>query len=187
MMDGSGSGRARIALVVAVAENGVIGSAGGLPWRLSSDLKYFKEITMGKPIIMGRKTFQSIGRPLPGRRNIVVSRQRGFAHDGVTVTTDVEAALEVARSDAQANGVCEICIIGGGEIYRQTLDLADRIYLTQVHMNVEGDTHFPDLDGKRWMEVNRERRAAGESDSSDFSLIVLDRLAVTQANEARQP
>lgn len=170
--------------MVAVAENGVIGAAGGLPWRLSSDLKYFKEITMGKPMIMGRKTFQSIGRPLPGRLNIVVSRQDGFAAEGAVVVADVESALETAHAEARAKGVGEICVIGGGEIYRQTLDLADRIYLTQVHTDADGDTHFPDLDRACWSEARRERREAGENDSSAFSLIVFERMAPAGTGEA---
>ena len=166
----------RIALVVAMAENRVIGADGGLPWRLSSDLKYFKQVTMGKPIVMGRKTFASIGRPLPGRDNIVITRSAGFEADGVRVAGDVASALSLAHTLAKEKGANEICIIGGGEIYRQTLPMADRVYLTEVHMTVEGDTVFPDLDPSDWREVSREAHEAGEKDSADFSLVVLDRV-----------
>ena len=167
----------RIALVVAMAENRVIGVDGDLPWRLSSDLKYFKSVTMGKPIVMGRKTFASIGRPLPGRDNIVITRNAEFAPDGVHVAADVAAALSLAHTLAKEKGADEICIIGGGEIYRQTLDLADRIYLTEVHMTADGDTVFPDLRPADWREVSRSAQTAGEGDSADFSLVVLDRVA----------
>lgn len=166
----------RIALVVAMAENRVIGADGDLPWRLSSDLKYFKQVTMGKPIVMGRKTFQSIGRPLPGRDNIVITRNAEFAADGVQAVGDVAAALSLAHALAKEKGADEICIIGGGEIYRQTLPMADRVYLTEVHMEVEGDTLFPEQDPADWREVSREAREAGEKDSADFSLVVLDRV-----------
>ena len=166
----------RIALVVAMAENRVIGADGDLPWRLSSDLKYFKQVTMGKPIVMGRKTFESIGRPLPGRDNIVITRNAEFAADGVRVAGDVAAALGLAHTLAKEKGADEICVIGGGEIYRQTLPMADRVYLTEVHMTVEGDTVFPELDPADWREVSREAHEAGERDSSGFSLVVLDRM-----------
>ncbi len=166
----------RISLVVAMAENRVIGVDGDLPWRLSSDMKYFKQVTMGKPIVMGRKTFKSIGRPLPGRDNIVITRDTGFAAEGVRVAGDVASALGMAHTWAKENGADEICIIGGGEIYRQTLPLADRVYLTEVHMTVEGDTAFPDLDPSEWREVSREAHEAGARDSANFSLVVLDRV-----------
>ena len=167
----------RIALVVAMAENRVIGADGDLPWRLSSDLKYFKQVTMGKPIVMGRKTFDSIGRPLPGRDNIVITRNAEFAADGVRVAGDVAAALGLAHTLAKEKGADEICIIGGGEIYRQTLPMADRVYLTEVHMGVDGDTAFPELDPTDWREVSREAHEAGEKDSADYELVVLDRVA----------
>jgi len=166
----------RIALVVAMAENRVIGADGGLPWHLSSDLKYFKRVTMGKPIVMGRRTYKSIGRPLPGRDNIVITRNPDFAPDGVHVTRDVAAALALAHELAKEKGADEICIIGGGEIYRQTLPLADRVYLTEVHMTADGDTVFPEQDPADWREVSREMHEAGEKDSTAFSLVVLDRV-----------
>ena len=166
----------RIALVVAMAENRVIGADGDLPWRLSSDLKYFKQVTMGKPIVMGRKTFESIGRPLPGRDNIVITRNAEFAVDGVRVAGDVAAALGLAHTLAKEKGADEICIIGGGEIYRQTLPMADRVYLTEVHMTADGDTVFPELDPAVWREMSREAHEAGEKDSADYELVVLDRV-----------
>jgi dihydrofolate reductase len=162
-----------ISLVVAVARNGVIGRDGGLPWHISSDLKRFKAITLGKPVIMGRKTWESLPRkPLPGRTNIVVTRQAGFAAAGAVVVADVEAALAVAAMEQPA----EICVIGGGDIYRQLLPQAGRIYLTEVQMDVAGDTHFPVLDEAAWREVSREVVAAGPHDSADFVLRVLERV-----------
>lgn len=167
----------RIALVVAMAENRVIGVDGGLPWRLSSDLKYFKRVTMGKPIVMGRRTYESIGRPLPGRDNIVITRNAEFAADGVHVTGDVPSALSLAHTLAKEKGADEICVIGGGDIYRQTLPMADRVYLTEVHMSVDGDTMFPELDQADWRKTSREAHCAGEGDSADYEFVVLDRVA----------
>lgn len=160
----------RIAIVVAVSRNGVIGRDGGLPWHISSDLQRFKAITMGKPIIMGRKTWESLPRkPLPGRQNIVITRQKNFVADGAWVAADLHAAI------ALAGGADEICIIGGGDIYRQALPLTERLYLTEVDMDVEGDTHFPDLDPNEWREVALERHPKGPRDSAEFSLRTLDR------------
>jgi len=149
------SGRADIALVVAVADNGVIGRGGDLPWRLPEDLKYFRAVTMGKPIVMGRRTYESIGRPLPGRPNIVVTRNPDFHADGVDIAATLDDALAIAARRAEAAGVSEITIIGGAEIYRAVLPRADRIYLTEVHEAVEGDTVFPDYDRNEWNETSR--------------------------------
>ena len=161
----------RIALVVAVSRNGVIGRDGGLPWHISSDLKRFKAVTMGKPVIMGRKTWESLPkRPLPGRANIVVTRQANYAADGAIVAADVAAAISAAGD------VEEIAIIGGGEIYRVVFPRADRIYLTEVDMDVMGDTHFPRLAPGEWHEIARERQEAGPNDSAGFTLRTLDRL-----------
>ncbi len=165
----------RVCLIVAVAENGVIGDTGAMPWNLPSDLKYFKEKTLYKPVLMGRKTFEAIGRPLPSRDNIVVTRNEEFAHDGVFTASNVTAGLELAQRLASKSGADEIMVIGGGEIYAQTLALADRIYKTEVHDEVAGDTIFPQLDPEVWREVSRESHLAGESDSSAFSLVVLER------------
>ena len=161
----------RIALVVAVARNGVIGRDGGLPWHLSSDLKRFKDITMGKPVIMGRKTWESLPKkPLPGRHNIVITRQKGFVAEGATVVAAPEDAL------AAAVGAEEIAVIGGGEIYDKFLILADRIYLTEVALDVEGDTRFPATNPRDWREVAREEHGQGPKDSAPFTLRILDRV-----------
>lgn len=166
----------RVSIVVAVAENRIIGADGGMPWHLPSDLKHFKETTLGKPVIMGRRTFEAIGRALPGRDNIVVTRTEGYCAEGAMAARDVSSALALARQSAESAGETEICVIGGGEIYLQTLDIADRIYLTEVHMQAEGDTSFPVLDPDVWSEVSRHHCAAGERDSSDFSIVVYDRV-----------
>ena len=159
-----------ISLVVAVSRNGVIGRDGGLPWHISSDLKRFKEITMGKPVIMGRKTWESLPkRPLPGRRNIVITRQPGY----------VAAGAELARSVGESLVLCahepEVSVIGGGEIYTLFWPLAHRIYLTEVDMVVDGDTHFPVINPAEWNEVSREVHEPGPKDSAAFTLRILNR------------
>jgi dihydrofolate reductase len=160
-----------ISLVYAQSRNGIIGADGGLPWRLPSDLKRFKETTLGKPIIMGRKTWEGLPRkPLPGRVNIVVTRQASFAAEGAVVVRSVDDAL-VAAGD-----VPEVCVIGGGEIYRMFLPLADRIYLTRVEADVEGDTRGPELAACEWRETSRTLPMQGENDSAAFTTIVLDRV-----------
>jgi dihydrofolate reductase len=160
-----------ISLVYAQSRNGIIGADGGLPWRLPSDLKRFKETTIGKPIIMGRKTWEGLPRrPLPGRVNIVVTRQKDFAAEGAVVVSTVNAAVEAAGN------VPEICVIGGGEIYRMFLSLADRIYLTVVEADAEGDTHAPALDAREWREISRLPPQRGEKDSASFSTRVLERV-----------
>jgi dihydrofolate reductase len=162
--------RPRIALVAAVSRNGVIGRDGGLPWRLPSDLKRFKALTMGKPVIMGRKTWEGLPiMPLPGRRNIVVTRQSGFAAPGAETAASLDAALKLA-------GDCEeIAVIGGGEIYRDALRRADRIYLTEVALDAAGDTFFPTISEKDWTEVSREAVPQGEKDTAPFAIRILDR------------
>lgn len=172
----SGTGRVDIVLVVAVSKNGVIGADGDMPWRLPTDLKHFKAVTMGKPVIMGRKTFVAIGKALPGRLNIVVTRQTGYSAQGATVVGDLASAVEIARDAALRDGVPEICVIGGGEIYRQMIDRAVRIYLTEVHAEAQGDTLFPQLADGVWRETERVRHEAGEGDSADFSFVVYERI-----------
>lgn len=167
----------RTALIVAVAESGVIGRAGGLPWHLSGDLKRFRALTVGKPVLMGRKTFESIGRPLPGRPNIVITRSPGFAPQGVQVAGDLDRALDFARRLAASCECDECMVIGGAAIYEATLPHADRLYLTEVHARIEGDTHFPAIDPAQWREIARERIAAGEKDDHDYSFVTLDRIA----------
>jgi len=166
----------RIALIVAVSDNGVIGREGGLPWRISNDLRYFKSVTMGKPVVMGRRTFESIGRPLPGRPNIVVTRTPAFAPEGVAVTGDMDRAIARAVSLAEAEGAEEIAIIGGAAVYEAALPRADRLYVTEVHAEIEGDVHFPPLDPAEWREISRERHLAGEKDEYDHSFVVYDRI-----------
>lgn len=165
-----------IAIYVAIARNGVIGREGGLPWRLSSDLKRFKADTMGKPIVMGRKTWQGIGRPLPGRHNIVVTRDGEFRAEGADVVTSLQDAITLARARAHCvTGVDEICIIGGGQIYAQALPIANRLYVTHVLADVEGDTKFPPIDPKQWREVLRQDVPAGEKDSLATRYAVYER------------
>lgn len=162
----------RIAFVVAVARNGVIGAKGDLPWRISSDLKRFKQITMGKPVVMGRKTWESLPkRPLAGRLNIVITRDRNYEAPGAVVVASVAAALTAARQTTPE----EICVIGGSEIFRQFLPIADRLYLTEVDLTPEGDAVFPPLDFSQWTETSREVHARAENDDAGFVLRVLDR------------
>lgn len=161
-----------IAFVVAVARNGVIGRDGGLPWRVSSDLKRFKQITMGKPVIMGRKTWESLPkRPLPGRPNIVITRHRGYVADGAIVVASADEAIARAR-DARPE---EICVIGGSDIFNLFLPMADRLYLTEVDLVPEGDVFFPPLDAAQWQETSREVHERAEGDDAGFVLRVLDR------------
>lgn len=164
-----------VAFVVAAAENGVIGRGGTLPWHLSSDLKTFRRLTMGKPLIMGRKTYDSIGRPLDGRDNIVVTRNEAWSALGVLRAASYEAALELARGLALKRGCDEIMVIGGAEIYAMALAGAGRIYLTRVHVTVEGDATLPELDPALWREVRREALPQGPKDDHPSTLIVLER------------
>ncbi len=154
-----------VTLVVAASENNVIGRDGGLPWRLSSDLKRFKADTMGKPIVMGRKTYESIGRALPGRANIVITRNTGFTAEGVDVVTSVDEALTLADVRARCSGAGEVCVIGGGEIYRQTFDRADKLIVTRVLAEIEGDTELPAIDPQIWELTESVDYPAGERDS----------------------
>jgi dihydrofolate reductase len=166
----------RLSIVAAVAENGVIGSGSALPWRLSTDLKRFKALTMGKPVVMGRKTFETIGKPLAGRFNLVVTRQGGFAPEGVTVAPSLEAALMAAEEEARATGDDEVMVIGGGEIYRAAIGLADRLYITHVEASPEGDTHFPPIDPAHWRAASAERLPAGPKDSAATTFVVYERI-----------
>ena len=157
-----------ISLIVAASENHVIGRDGELPWRLSDDLKRFKAVTMGKPIVMGRKTWESIGRPLPGRQNIVITRQPGYLAEGCDVVTTVDQAVAVAGEAA------EIMVIGGSEIYALFLPAAERLYLTRVHAEVEGDAFFPSP-GDDWRLVSNTPHAADENNEFDVSFRVYER------------
>ncbi|NUS19973.1 MAG: dihydrofolate reductase [Mesorhizobium sp.] len=165
-----------IAIYVAIAENAVIGREGGLPWRLSSDLKRFKADTMGKPIIMGRKTYEGIGRPLPGRLNIVVTRDKAWRAEGVEVANSLGDAIALAKVRGRCMaGAEEICVVGGGEIYAQALPLADRLHVTHVLASFDGDAHFPPIDPDVWQVVRAEDFPAGEKDSHATCYTVYER------------
>jgi dihydrofolate reductase len=154
----------KISLVVAMADNGVIGRDNALPWRQSSDLKRFKAMTMGKPVVMGRRCYASIGKPLPGRPNIVITRNRDFTAEGVTVAHDYDAGIALAAEEAKRLGVDEICVIGGGEIYRIAIETADLLHVTHVLAEIEGDTFFPAIDPEIWAAGEAEELPAGEKD-----------------------
>ena len=162
-------------LIAAVAENGVIGSGGALPWRLKSDMQRLKALTVGRPVVMGRKTFASIGRPLPGRTNIVVTRDRDFRAAGAVVTHCLADARAIAKGDALRRFATEIAIIGGADIYAQWMTFADRLEITEVHARPEGDTRFAAIDAGDWEEVARVRNPAGPDDSADFSYVTYRR------------
>ncbi len=169
----------RVAFVVAVARNGVIGRKGDLPWRIGSDLRRFKQITMGKPVIMGRKTWESLPRrPLAGRLNIVVTRHKDYKAEGAAVVANVHDALARA-SEARTE---EICVIGGSDVFRQFLPLADRLYLTEVDLEPEGDVFFPPLDPTQWRETSREVHPRAPGDDAGFVLRVLDRRPLAPQN-----
>jgi dihydrofolate reductase len=164
-----------IVLIVAVAENGVIGSDGAIPWRLKTDLQRLKALTMNKPIVMGRKTFVSLRRPLPGRTNIVVTRDADFRAAGAVVTTSQADARAIATGDALRRLATEIAVIGGAEIYQQWMESADRLEITEVHAKPAGDTYFATIDAAVWVEVARVRHSAGPDDSVDFSFVTYRR------------
>jgi dihydrofolate reductase len=164
-----------IALVVARGQNGAIGVGGGLPWRLSTDLKQFRKVTLGKPIIMGRRTFQSLPRVLDQRLNIVLSRDPGLVADGAIVAGSLEDGLAHARRAAKEAGVDEIMVIGGDAVFRAVMPLAERIYLTEVHARPHADTWLKDFDLKDWRELSRERHEPGPKDEYPFSFVVLER------------
>jgi dihydrofolate reductase len=164
-----------VVLIAAVADNGVIGSHGAIPWRLKSDLQRLKKMTIGKPVVMGRATFASIGRPLPGRTNIVITRDHEFRGDGAIVTNSVADAHAVALGDALRRFVTEIAVIGGAEIYAQFMDSADRLEITEVHARPEGDTFFAAIDGAVWEAVARVHNPAGPGDSAAFSYVTYRR------------
>jgi dihydrofolate reductase len=164
-----------IVLIVAVADNGVIGAGGAIPWRLKSDIQRFKAMTMGKPVVMGRKTFVSLRRPLPGRTNIVVTRDGKFRAPGAVVTTSSTEARAIAEADALRRSAGEIAVIGGAEIYAQWMDIADRLEVTEVHARPEGDAYLAAHDPDEWEEIARVRNPAGSDDSADFSYVTYRR------------
>ena len=165
-----------IVLIAAVAENGVIGADNTIPWRLKSDMQRFKAMTIGRPVVMGRKTFESFPRrPLPGRTNIVITRDAAYRAGGAVVTTSFDNAALLARGDALRRNAREIAIIGGAEIYAQFMAGADRLEITEVHIRPRGDIHFPRIDAALWQEVARERHPAAPGDSAAFSYVTYRR------------
>ena len=165
----------RLAIIVAVAENGVIGRNNALPWHIPEDLRYFKRMTLGKPILMGRKTFASIGRPLPGRVNIVISRNPHFAAEDVKAVSSLKEALDLADQIARNKGVEEAVVIGGAEVYRAALPMADRLLITEVHARIDGDALLPVIDWSRWRETGRERHAACAANPYEYSFVCYER------------
>ena len=164
-----------IALIAAVADNGVIGDGEGMPWRLSTDLRRFKALTLGKPVVMGRRTFASIGKPLPGRANIVVTRRSDFAPAGVAVAHDIDAALALALDAARDAGAAEAMVIGGGEIYAQAMARAGRLYITHVHAAPAGTVHFPVIAPDVWRQVSSEEFPSGVADTAATTFAIYER------------
>ena len=164
-----------IAMIAGVARNNVIGADGGIPWKIPSDMAFFKRTTMGKPIVMGRKQYETVGRPLPGRTNIVVTRQPGYAPEGVIVVNSLDEALEKARDVAAAEGVGEVMVIGGGDIYAQAMALAGRLYISHVDLVPEGDVFFPAIDPEVWRVVEEPEVPVSDKDSAAFRVRVYER------------
>jgi len=163
----------KTSIIVAMDSNGVIGKDNELPWHLPADLQHFKKTTMGKPILMGRKTWESIGRPLPGRTNIVITRDSDYQADGCVVVNSIDAAIAAAGEQD------EVMVIGGAEFYRQVLPRADTLYLTRIHASFDGDTVFPGLNAADWREVERSDQSADEKNPHDYSFIRLERVTAT--------
>jgi dihydrofolate reductase len=168
----------KILIIAAVADNGVIGRGNTLPWRLKSDMQHFRSQTMGKPVVMGRKTYLSIGKPLTGRTTIVVSRDRAFAAPGIVVASGLNAALEAACGDALRRNADAIVIAGGAEIYVQALPLAAQLAVTHVHKAVDGDAHFPAIDPELWRETSRDTPERAAEDEADFDFVTYERRSV---------
>jgi dihydrofolate reductase len=166
-----------VILVAAIAENGVIGRDNALPWRLKSDMMHFRALTMGKPVVMGRKTYLSIGKPLTGRTTIVVSRDAMFAAPGIVVAPNLNAAFDVARGNALRRGVGAIVVAGGADIYAQTMPRATHLAITQVHTRADGDVRFPAIDPKLWHESDRAERERGADDEAAFAFVNYQRMA----------
>jgi len=164
-------GTCKLVLVVAIGENGVIGRDGALPWRLKSDMQHFKRVTINKPVVMGRKTYESIGKPLKDRTNIVLTRDLGLVAPGCVLATSMDAALAFARKDANERGTDEIMVIGGSDVFAATMGKADRLEITRVHTSPEGDTVFPPIDMDAWRETRREQHRRGPDDEADFTIL----------------
>ena len=165
----------RLSLVAAVARNGVIGANQAMPWRLSTDLQRFKRLTLGKPVVMGRKTFETIGKPLAGRFNIVVTGRSGVPPEGVVFAPSLDAAMVLAEAEATLTGADEAMIIGGGTLYAAAIGRADRLYITHVEASPPGDTHFPSIDPGIWKSISSERVEAGEKDSVATRFVIYER------------
>ena len=161
----------KIVLVAAIGENNVIGRAGQLPWRLKSDLQHFRKVTLNRPVIMGRKTYAAIGKPLKGRTNIVLTKDLGLVAPGTVLATSMDAALAYARKDAEVRGVDEIMIIGGSDVFAAMMPRAARLEITHVHASPEGDALFPPIDPGMWREAARETHKAGPDDDADFTVV----------------
>ena len=171
-----------LSLIVATADNNIIGKDNTMPWHLPADLAYFKKVTLGKPIIMGRKTFESIGRALPGRRNIVISRDKNYSPQGkgaqnIDIVTSVEEALALVDGSDGSEAVDEIMVIGGGAIYAHCLAKVDRLYVTHIKAAIDGDTHFPNYDDASWQKVSSELRASDEKNAYQLDFCVYERTA----------
>ena len=165
----------QIVLIAAIGENNVIGRNGQLPWRLKSDLAHFRALTSGKPVVMGRKTYQSIGKPLKDRTNIVLTRDSDWAAPGTVPAASLDAAIEVAWQDAVKRGAQEIMVIGGSDVFAATMPMADRLDITHVHASPEGDALFPPIDPTKWTEVSRVKHQGGPDDDADFSVVTYSR------------
>ena len=164
-----------IIIIAAVAENGVIGRGNALPWRLKSDMAHFRTLTMGKPVVLGRKTFASIGKPLAGRTTIVISRDENFGAPGIAVAPNFASALATARGDALRRNAAAIIVAGGADIYAQALPLATRLVITEVHKRMDGDTRFPAIDSKIWRETARNEQKPGPQDDAAFAFVSYER------------
>jgi dihydrofolate reductase len=165
----------KLSMIVGVAENGVIGHDQTIPWRIASDMAFFKRTTMGKPIVMGRKQYETVGRPLPGRTNIVITRQAGYQPEGVLVFHDTESALARAAEIAAADGVDEIMIIGGGELYAQLMGQADRLYVSHIALSPDGDVRFPAIDPEQWVVVDEPEVIPSPKDEAVYRVKVYER------------
>ena len=161
----------KIVLVAAIGDNSVIGRDGQLPWRLKSDLQHFRKVTLNRPVIMGRKTYESIGKLLPGRTNIVLTRDLSLVAPGAVLATSLDAALGYAHTDAVKRGTDEIMVVGGSDIFATTMPMADRLEITHVHASPEGDVLFPPIDPEVWQEISREEHFAGPDDDANFALV----------------
>jgi len=169
-----------IIIVGAIAENGVIGRGNALPWRLKSDMAHFRALTIGKPVVLGRKTYQSIGKPFAGRTTIVISSDKTFSAPGIVVAPNFNAALETARGDALRRNAGAIIVAGGADIYAQALLRATRLVITEVHKRVDGDTRFPVIDCKIWRETARSEQKPGQQDEATFAFVTYERANISE-------